>query len=237
MKTEFIKIVFLTLFILIFLLIPINAQNPVSIKAGFTYSTFYDEKNNAWMLGYSISINKYWELADRFAIGSEINFVQKGGIIKDIFTAPYYPDMPERLSLFDINALVHFIQIPLLIKYNFLNNWNLKFDIFTGYFIALKIADRSGLDFGGNYLQYDPDNLEDNINYFEYYSNEYWSPIGSGLNKLNNGIELGILANYNNYYLEFKYTRDLQIFGEIEAISSINKRTHFISILFGIKLE
>jgi len=230
------KIVFLTLFILIFLFIPINAQNPVIIKAGITYSTFYDEKYNGWMPGYAISINKYWQIAERFDIGSEINFVQKGGIIEDKFTAPYYSDLPERLNYFDINALVHFLQIPLLIKYNFLNEWKIKFDIFTGYFIALPISDRSELKFTGDYKQYDPDNPEDQINYFEYYQNEAWSgPILSGLNKLNNGIELGILANY--YYLEFKYIRDLQIFGEIEAISNINKRTHLFSILLGIKLE
>lgn len=228
----------LTSIILLFLTIHLNGQNPVSIKAGFIYSTFYDEENNGWVPGYAISISKYWQIAERFDIGSEINFVQKGGILEDKFTAPYYSDMPERLILFDINALVHFIQIPLLIKYNFLNKWKIKFDIFTGYFIALPISDRSELKFTGDYKQYDPDNPEVQINYFEYYQNEAWSgPILSGLNKLSNGIELGILANYNNYYLEFKYIRDLQIFGEIEAISNINKRTHLFSILLGIKLE
>jgi len=231
------KNITLTSIILLFLTINLNGQNPVSIKAGITYSTFYDEENNGWILGYSICINKYWELTEKFDIGSEINFVQKGGILEDIFTAPYYSDMPERLPLFDINTLVHFIQIPLLFKYNFLSKWNLKFDIFTGYFVALKIGDWSKRKYSGDYLQYEPDNLEDNINYFEYYSNEYWSPIGSGLNRLNNGIELGLIANYNNYYIEFKYTRDLRVLGEIKSLSYINKRSHVFSILLGIKQE
>ena len=213
------------------------AQNPLSIKAGIIFSTFYDEKNSGWIPGISISFNKYWRLNNRFSIGSEINYFQKGGIINNVIKAPYDSFSPERLRYFDIHALVDFLQIPLYIKYKLLNYWEIEYNIFTGYFIAIPLVDRSEYKFSGEYKQYDPNNIDDRNYIFEYYDNEEWSGPLSGGYKLNKGIEFGFLAIYNKYYLEIKYTRDLQVFGEIESVSSINKRTHIISIRLGMKLE
>lgn len=236
-KFTLMKILITPFLILFSITININAQKPGSIKAGINYSTFYDEKNNGWMPGFSISLNKYWQLTDRFSIGSEFNYCQKGGIIRNKFKAPYYSDKQERLRYFDIHARIGFLQIPLLIKYKFYNKWKIEFNVFAGYFIAIPVTDLSELKFNGDYKQYDPDNLDDRNYNFEYYDNEEWSGPFSGSYKLNKGIELGVSATYSIYYLEIKYTRDLQVFGEIESVSSINKRTHIFNILFGMNFE
>ena len=146
--------------------------------------------------------------------------------------------MEERLFSFVIHALVDFLQIPSFLKYNFINKWNIEFDVFAGYFVAIPVVDTTQLKMKDYYKEYNPNNPEDRNYPFEYYdSDEHWFGIRTGGYKLNKGIELGILINYNKYYIELKYTRDLQVYGAVYQISSINKRTHILNILLGMNFE
>ncbi len=214
----------------------INAQNTWSLKGGINYSTFWDDHNKSAIAGISVGVSRYWSIENRIGIVLEINYTEKGGILNNKAIGPYQV-VPQIIYTYNIETSVGFLEIPISLEYDLIKNrkWVLKF--YPGIFLSFPIVDNSELTQRLYYFTYDPDNPEHRSYNFEYY---YYDASGFGIwnedRKQNWGLILGTKIKYINYFLEVRYTFDLEALGFVNRISRINKKLHSIRALVGINL-
>ena len=117
----------LSLFILIFAFAPIaNAQFSLGIKVAGNYSNYIDRSD----FFYGGDAGIFMRLGDRFYFQPEVNYSFRSSNLKEIVT-----EVSDNIRLKQ-----HFVDVPLMLGYHFIDNENFKFHIFLGPRIGVRIG-------------------------------------------------------------------------------------------------
>lgn len=233
----------LIIVILCSLISNLNAQNQWSFKAGINYSNFRDEEDALPKLGYSLGINREWTISTNTVIAAEFIYTTKGGILKNKTIAPEEA-FSHDIHFYDIHCKVGYIELPILIKYFFQINQDIKLIFYGGFSFSVPIIDYSEIKKGKFLYYYDENNDKHKMKDFDY--NNFGEPTSEILYKkyygfnsevcINYGPNLGIGFKWLKFSVELRYARDNLKFGYAGTIGMIQKHTHSFNLLFSIRL-
>ncbi len=135
----------LSLFVLIFAFAPrANAQFSLGIKVAGNYTNYMDRSD----FFYGGDAGIFMRLGDRFYFQPEVNYSFRSTNLREIVT-----EVSDNIRLKQ-----HFIDVPLLLGYHFIDNENFKFHIFVGprigFQVGSNIGDIDALDFVSQKLQW-----------------------------------------------------------------------------------
>ena len=109
----------LSLIVLIFAFAPrANAQFSLGIKVAGNYTNYMDRSD----FFYGGDAGIFMRLGDRFYFQPEVNYSFRSTNLREIVT-----EVSDNIRLKQ-----HFIDVPLLLGYHFIDNENFKFHIFVG---------------------------------------------------------------------------------------------------------
>jgi len=212
--------------ILLILTINIYAKNNWFIKAGANYSTLNDNVvETEDKFGYSIGIEKDWQIAPVFYFTSGIHYNTRNGIIKNITVG--YGDPSSRVFKEDIHLYLHYISVPLFLKYTQHINEKLSFNIFFGPSLNAMKKDNSKKK--NLSVIYDPDNFPNGYVHPDYYFADDFYKSNSGTT-----MDIGIGIEYSRFIMDYFYSNGLSINQIKSVILDQYLRTQVIRI--GVKI-
>jgi len=192
------------------------AQNNWQIKGGFNYSTFRNSSDVKPIYGYFIGIGREWSLKYNLSVAAEINFLTKGGIIKDKPIKPVYFAINQDVYLSNIKCYIGYLEFPLLIKYNLVFAPNTVFKMFLGPVYSIPYIDKSKI-IKKKYLY----TLEPNKYYdFEYHKDEESNLYIESRCIYNFGLEF----KYRFFSFVFYYSLDNRTPISCDSVSEIHKK-------------
>jgi len=202
-----------------------HAKNTIFLKIGPTFSTFTEVENSKYKVGYSIGLEKSWNVLYNFRINGGVHFCSRGGIIcNTTFGHGHESDPVNRL---DMHASLQYFSIPLYLNYTIHIKKGTFINLFSGP--SIEIAIRNSMKAKNLVQIYDP--FVDSIDQFErpdFYTNEdFVYNHGKAMN-------FGIGIEFSKYKIDYIYSNGL--FVEVAGRTDIEKYLRSHTIEFGIKL-
>ena len=226
------KKLLLSLIFFLQLSITLNAHSNFILKAGINYSTLRNSDAD-FKRGYTFGIGKDWNIIKNVAIGSEINYITRGGILNDrpIMSEVYFP---HDVYSYDIHIAVGYLEIPLLVKFIFPVKYNIKVQLCVGPAVSLPLLDYSDTKNRKFLFYYDPNDPEndESIEDIEY----YWMHDSGFYSKFNLDLvhNIGLGLNWSKLIFELRYSRANKEIGYVDMVSQVHKKSHAIHLLFGL---
>jgi hypothetical protein len=215
---------------------PFNAQSGCLlsgfiIKAGINYSTLRNSDSD-FKLGYTFGIGKEWNVIKKAAIGYEINYTTRGGILKD---KPIIGNLDDYQDVYshDIHVSVGYIDIPLLLKYSSQIKNDMYIQLYIGPSFSMPISDNSDTKerrFLFYYDPHDPDkyNKIKNIKYFWEQESEF------SIFNFDYVYNVAVEFKWSRFSAELRYSYGNEELGFVDMITEVKKKSHAINLLFGV---
>ncbi len=224
MKKHVIMIVFLLIFQNY-----LSAQDRFAFKAGINYSAFRDQPDLSLKRGILVGMSRNWKIYKNLMITAEINYLTKGGVLKNITVTPIATDVP--LWEYDLHCLVGHLEIPVMLKYS-LKLMKHSIYFYSGPSYEFGIKDYSKLVRKRLLVEsvLEPDD----------YRSEYFWNIDPGLFPTPNGgfcLNMGIGIQIKPYCIELRYNRSNHIVKDVAGIYPVKRRSHAINLIFGIYIK
>lgn len=117
----------------------LHAQLTFGVKAGYNFSAFYKNKTE-YMPGRNFGFYVERPLFKKTSITIELNNVYRGGVLRDIIVKPIFDYPPGyNVYVYDFFVKTDFIEIPLIIKYNYLLNKHINLRPYFGYSYSIPL--------------------------------------------------------------------------------------------------
>lgn len=198
------------------------AKGTFQINVGSNFSTFLNDKDADFLVGYTLGIKYEYFLSNSISIISGLLFSKEGGKLKNKIEFPY--EISEGISNVadayyeDIYAMIGYLRIPLSIGYSLKASNNTKIEFFLGNSFLIPIKDYSYIK---NY-RYAFTYVKGQTNYdFDYYPTVEESFFFA--NDLNYSLDIGLAYSYKKIMLNFELNYEINYFGYVEYISKIKK--------------
>jgi len=204
------------------------AQHNIFIKAGSNVSWFLNAENSKPKIGYSFCIEKGFKLFKGIFLDVGIGYTTRGAVLENRTIQPYNPPSTYTDAFYwDIQGNIGYVDLPILLKYNYRINTKLSFNPIVGMTIAIPTNDYSTIKQKKFYKIKDA-RIHDYYDYDYHFEQEE----GFGNNKVRYICDFGFSVNYSQFSINLLYSFDNTQEYSFDRVDTIKYNMNSMTIYF-----
>lgn len=204
------------------------AQQNISVQAGPNLSWFVDAENSKPKIGYSLCIEKGFKLFRGIFFNVGIGYTTRGAVLEDRTIQPYNPPSTFTDAFYwDIQGNIGYVDLPILLNYDYRINTKLSFNPIVGMTIAIPTNDYSTIKKKKFYKIKDA-RIHDYYDYDYHFEQEE----GFGNNKVRYIYDFGFGINYSQFSINLLYSCDKTQEYSFDRVDTVKYNMNSMAIYF-----